>query len=156
MPPLCSKKSNKKSGKTMLNLEQIKQILPHREPFLFVDEVLELTPQKGGIGIKHVRAEEFYFQGHFPGNPIMPGVLITESLAQMGAIVLLSDPAYKGKLAYFTGIDKAKFRRIVVPGDTLRLEVEITRMRGRYGFGKAIACVGKEIACEACFSFVVG
>jgi 3-hydroxyacyl-[acyl-carrier-protein] dehydratase len=140
----------------MLNLTQIKQILPHREPFLFVDEVRELTPGKGGVGQKYIRGDEAYFTGHFPGNPIMPGVLITESLAQMGAIVLLSDPAFQGKIAYFTGIDKAKFRRKVIPGDTLILTVEVSRMRGRFGFGKAVATVGDEIACEASFSFVVG
>jgi len=139
-----------------LTREQIMEILPHRAPFLFVDEVLDYTPMKGGIGIKHVLADEFYFQGHFPGHPVMPGVLITESLAQMGAIVLLSDPAYHGKIAYFTGIEKAKFRRKVIPGDTLRLEVEITKMRGRFGFGNAVAKVEGEIACEAQFSFVVG
>ncbi len=140
----------------MLNLEQIKAILPHREPFLMVDEVLEFTPMKTGVGIKHVRAEEYYFAGHFPNHPVMPGVLITEALAQMGAIVLLSDPLYQGKIAYFTGIENAKFRRMVVPGDTLRLEVEITRMRGRFGFGNAVATVDGEIACQASFSFAVG
>jgi 3-hydroxyacyl-[acyl-carrier-protein] dehydratase len=139
-----------------LTLEEIKAILPHRDPFLFVDEVLDFTPMKGGTGIKHVRAEEFFFAGHFPGHPVMPGVLITESLAQMGAIVLLADPAYQGKIAYFTGIEKAKFRRKVIPGDTLLLEVEITKMRGRFGFGTAVAKVEGEIACEAQFSFVVG
>jgi len=140
----------------MLSLEEIKAILPHREPFLLVDEVLDYTPMKGGIGIKHVLADEYYFKGHFPGHPVMPGVLITESLAQMGAIVLLSDPQYRGKIAYFTGIEKARFRRKVVPGDTLRLDVEITKMRGRFGFGTAVATVEGEIACEAQFSFVVG
>ncbi len=139
-----------------LNLEQIKQIIPHRDPFLFVDEVLEYVPLKTGVGLKHVREDEFYFKGHFPDFPVMPGVLITESLAQMGAIVLLSDPAYAGKLVFFTGIEKAKFRRKVLPGETLRLEVEITRMRGRFGFGSAVAKVGDEIACEATFSFSVG
>jgi 3-hydroxyacyl-[acyl-carrier-protein] dehydratase len=140
----------------MLSREQIMEILPHRDPFLLVDEVLDYTPMKGGVGVKHVLPDEFYFKGHFPGHPVMPGVLITESLAQMGAIVLLSDPAYRGKIAYFTGIDRAKFRRKVVPGDTLRLEVEITRMRGRFGFGEAVAKVDDEVACEAKFSFVVG
>ncbi|MDP3130408.1 MAG: 3-hydroxyacyl-ACP dehydratase FabZ, partial [Bacillota bacterium] len=123
---------------------------------LFVDEVLEYTPMKGGIGIKHVLSDAYYFKGHFPDHPVMPGVLITESLAQMGAIVLLSDPLYRGKIAYFTGIEKARFRRKVIPGDTLRLEVEITKMRGRFGFGSAIATVEGEVACEAQFSFVVG
>ncbi len=140
----------------MLSLEEIKAILPHREPFLLVDEVLDYTPMKGGIGIKHVHADEFYFKGHFPGHPVMPGVLITESLAQMGAIVLLSDPQYRGKIAYFTGIEKARFRKKVVPGDTLKLDVEITKMRGRFGFGTAVATVEGEVACEAQFSFVVG
>lgn len=139
-----------------LNLEQIKNIIPHRDPFLLVDEVIDYVPLKTGIGLKHVKEDEFYFKGHFPGFPVMPGVLITESLAQMGAIVLLSDPAYAGKLVFFTGIEKAKFRRKVLPGDTLKLEVEITRMRGRFGFGTAVAFVGEEIACEANFSFSVG
>ncbi|PKK97012.1 MAG: 3-hydroxyacyl-[acyl-carrier-protein] dehydratase FabZ [Tenericutes bacterium HGW-Tenericutes-2] len=139
-----------------LNLEQIKNIIPHRDPFLLVDEVIDYVPLKTGIGLKYVKEDEFYFKGHFPGFPVMPGVLITESLAQMGAIVLLSDPAYAGKLVFFTGIEKAKFRRKVLPGDTLRLEVEITRMRGRFGFGTAVAFVGEEIACEANFSFSVG
>jgi 3-hydroxyacyl-[acyl-carrier-protein] dehydratase len=140
----------------MLNLEQIKAIIPHRDPFLLVDEVIDYVPLHTGIGLKHVLAEDFFFKGHFPGYPVMPGVLITEALAQMGAIVLLSDPEYAGKLVFFTGIDKAKFRRKVVPGDTLRLEVEITRMRGKFGFGSAIAKVGAEVACEATFSFSVG
>jgi len=139
-----------------LNLEQIKQIIPHRDPFLLVDEVLEYVPLKTGVGLKHVREDEFFFKGHFPGFPVMPGVLITESLAQMGAIVLLSDPTYAGKLVFFTGIEKAKFRRKVLPGETLRLEVEITRMRGKFGFGSAVASVDGEIACEATFSFSVG
>ena len=140
----------------MLNLEQIKAIIPHRDPFLLVDEVIDYVPLKTGIGLKHVHEDEFFFKGHFPGYPVMPGVLITEALAQMGAIVLLSDPEYAGKLVFFTGIDKAKFRRKVVPGDTLRLEVEITRMRGKFGFGSAVAKVGMDIACEATFSFSVG
>lgn len=139
-----------------LNSEQIKKIIPHRDPFLLVDEVIDYVPLKTGIGLKHVREDEYFFKGHFPEFPVMPGVLITESLAQMGAIVLLSDPNYTGKLVFLTGIEKAKFRRKVLPGDTLRLEVEITRMRGRFGFGQAIAYVEKEIACEASFSFSVG
>jgi 3-hydroxyacyl-[acyl-carrier-protein] dehydratase len=140
----------------MLNLEQIKMIIPHREPFLLVDEVVEYTPLKNGVGLKHVKADDFFFKGHFPDFPVMPGVLITEALAQMGAIVLLSAKEYAGKLVFFTGIEKAKFRRKVVPGDTLRLEVEITRMRGKFGFGSAVAKVDDEIACEATFSFSVG
>lgn len=139
-----------------LNTEQIKQIIPHRDPFLLVDEVIDYVPLKTGIGLKHVREDEYFFKGHFPEFPVMPGVLITESLAQMGAIVLLSDPDYTGKLVFFTGIEKAKFRRKVLPGDTLRLEVEITRMRGRFGFGSAIAYVDNDVACEASFSFSVG
>jgi 3-hydroxyacyl-[acyl-carrier-protein] dehydratase len=138
-----------------LSIDEIKKIIPHREPFLLVDEVIDFIPRVSGIGLKYVNAEDFYFKGHFPEFPVMPGVLITESLAQMGAIVLLSDPEYSGKLVFFTGIEKAKFRRKVIPGDILKLEVKITRMRGRFGFGNAIAKVGEEIACEASFSFSV-
>jgi len=138
-----------------LDLEEIKKIIPHRDPFLFVDEVIDYTPRKGGIGLKFIGPDEFFFKGHFPGYPIMPGVLITESLAQMGAIVLLSDPEYAGRLVFFAGIEKAKFRRKVVPGDTLRLEVEITRLRSHFGFGTAVAKVGDEVACEASFSFSI-
>ena len=131
----------------MLNKEQIKEIIPQREPFLMIDEVEEFVPGKMAIAYKNVDENEWYFKGHFPGNPIMPGVLITESLAQAGAIAILSMEENKGKNALFGGIDKMKFKRKVVPGDKLKLEVEIIKRKGPIGIGEAIAsCDGKIVA----------
>ncbi|MHB1413310.1 MAG: 3-hydroxyacyl-ACP dehydratase FabZ [Thermoleophilia bacterium] len=140
---------------TTLSQEQIKQIIPHRDPFLFLDEITELVPGARAVALKHVRAGEPHFQGHFPGQPIMPGVLIVEGLAQAGAVAALSLPENKGKLVLFAGIDGARFRRPVVPGDTLRLEVEMTRMRGRVGKAEAQAFVGGELACRAELTFAI-
>ncbi len=138
-----------------LNQEQIKDILPHRDPFLFLDEVVELEPGVRAVAIKRVRPEEPHFRGHFPGQPIMPGVLIVEALAQAGAVAALSLPENKGKLVLFAGIDGARFKRPVVPGDTLRLEVEMTRMRGRVGKAEAQAFVDEELACRAELTFAI-
>jgi len=140
---------------TKLDREQIQQIIPHRDPFLFLDEVLELEPGKRAVAIKAVRAEEPHFQGHFPGQPIMPGVLIVEALAQAGAVAALSLPENKGKLVLFAGIDNVRFKRPVVPGDTLRLEVEMTRMRGPVGKGEAKATVDGALACRAELTFAI-
>lgn len=136
-----------------LNREQIQEIIPHRHPFLLVDRVIALEPGKTAIGERDVREDDFFFPGHFPGEPVMPGVLILESLAQTGAITLLSVPENKGKSVYFAGIRQAKFRHKVVPGDTLRLEVELTRANGKFGIGKSKAFVGAVLACEAEFTF---
>ena len=131
----------------MLNKNEIKQIIPQREPFLMIDVVEEYVPGKSAIAYKHVSEDEWYFKGHFPGNPIMPGVLITESLAQTGAIAILSLEANKGRNALFAGIDKMRFKKQVVPGDVLKLEVKIIKQKGPIGVGEALAtCDGKIVA----------
>ncbi len=131
----------------MLNKNEIKQIIPQREPFLMIDEVEEYVPGESAIAYKHVSEDEWYFKGHFPGNPIMPGVLITESLAQTGAIAILSLEANKGRNALFAGIDKMRFKKQVVPGDVLKLEVKIIKQKGPIGVGEAlVTCDGKIVA----------
>lgn len=139
----------------MLDINEIQNILPHRYPFLLVDRILEIEQGKRAVGIKNVSANEPFFQGHFPGYPVMPGVLIIEAMAQVGAVALLSMPEYSGKLALFAGIDKARFRRQVVPGDQIVFEVELTRLRGKIGKGKGIAKVEGQVAAEAELTFAV-
>lgn len=139
-----------------MDINEIMQVLPHRYPFLLVDRIEAMEPGQRAVGIKNVTINEPFFQGHFPGYPVMPGVLIIEAMAQVGAVALLSMPEYAGKLALFAGIDKARFRRQVVPGDTLRIEVEVTRLRGRVGKSKAKAEVNGEIAAEAELMFAIG
>ena len=138
-----------------MDINQIKERLPHRYPFLLIDRVISIDGNKI-VAIKNVTANENYFQGHFPIEPVMPGVLIIEALAQTGAVAILSKDEFKGKIAYFAGIDKAKFRRKVVPGDTLRLEVELTKLRGRAGVGYGIAYVDDKKVCEGELTFMVG
>lgn len=139
----------------MLNSEQIQQIIPHRYPFLLIDSVQELEAGKRVVAIKNVTFNEYFFAGHFPQKPVMPGVLIIEALAQAGAVAILSMPEYKGKIAYFGGIDKARFKKMVTPGDTLRLEVEIIKIRGPVGTGSAKAYVGEDLAASCELMFVV-
>ena len=139
-----------------LNIEQIQEILPHRYPFLLVDKVIELEPGQRAVGIKNVTMNENYFQGHFPGHPVMPGVLQVEALAQTGAIAVLSLEEYKGKIVYFGGIDKLRFKQKVVPGDVLRLEVELIKRRGPIGIAKAVATVDGKIAVQGEITFAVG
>lgn len=139
----------------IIEVNEIMKRIPHRYPFLLVDRVLELEPGKRGVGIKNVTVNEPFFQGHFPGIPIMPGVLIIEAMAQLGAVVVLGMPENQGKLALFAGIDKVRFRRQVVPGDQLRLEVEMTRLRGSIGKGKGRAFVDGELAVEGEIMFAL-
>ena len=123
----------------MLNIDEILKILPHRTPFLLIDRIDEMEPGKRAVGTKCVSFNEPYFAGHFPGMPVMPGVLIIEALAQVGAVALLSEEENKGKVAFFGGIDNARFKDKVVPGDVLRLKVEIIRKKGPVGYGMAKA-----------------
>jgi len=133
----------------MLSTQEIMAIIPHRYPFLLIDRVLELEPGARAVAEKLVSANEPHFAGHFPGNPIMPGVLIVEALAQTGAVAALSLPEHRGKLAVFAGIDECRFRRVVRPGEVLRLEVSVEKFRRGVGKARARATVAGELACEA-------
>lgn len=139
----------------MLNKEQIKEIIPQREPFLMIDEVETYIPGESAVAYKKVDKKEWYFQGHFPGNPIMPGVLIAESLAQTGAVAILSMEENKGKNALFGGIDKMKFKKMVVPGDILKLEVKIIKRKGPIGIGEAFASVNEKVVAKGELTFAV-
>ena len=139
----------------MLNKEEIKNIIPQRDPFLMIDEVEEYVPGESAIAYKNVNEQEWYFKGHFPDNPIMPGVLIAESLAQTGAVAILSMEENKGKNALFGGIDKMKFKRKVVPGDRLKLEVKIRKRKGPIGVGEAIATVDEKIVAKGELTFAL-
>lgn len=138
-----------------MDIKEIMDIIPHRYPFLLIDKVIKVEENKI-IAIKNVTANEQYFQGHFPAEPVMPGVLIIEALAQAGAVSLLSKDEFKGKIAYFAGINNAKFRRKVVPGDILRLEIELIKVRGKAGIGYGIAYVEDKKVCEGELTFMIG
>ncbi|MCM3112037.1 3-hydroxyacyl-ACP dehydratase FabZ [Lederbergia lenta] len=139
----------------MLDIQQIKEIIPHRYPFLLVDKITELEEGKKAVGLKNVTANEEFFNGHFPDYPVMPGVLIVEALAQVGAVAMLIKEENRGRLAFFAGIDKCRFKRQVKPGDQLQLEVEIIRIKGPIGKGKAVASVDGEVVCEAEITFAL-
>ncbi len=138
-----------------LTRDQIEELIPHRPPFLLLDEVVELVPGERCHARRLIRPDDWWFTGHFPGNPVMPGVLIVEALAQAGVVTALSHPANAGKLILFAGIDKVRFKRVVVPGDTLDLKVEVTMARSAVGRGKVNATVAGEMACRGELMFAL-
>jgi 3-hydroxyacyl-[acyl-carrier-protein] dehydratase len=142
--------------KNVLNVTEIKNIIPHRYPFLLIDKVEIIEEGVKGIGYKNITINEYFFQGHFPEYPVMPGVLIIEAMAQTGAVVILSQENFKGKTPFLAGLNKVKFRKKVVPGDTLLMTVEISKLRGSIGVGKGKAEVDGQIVCEAEFLFAIG
>ena len=139
----------------LVDRDGVKDLIPHREPILLLDGLTELTPGKRAVGVKYVDPDDYFLAGHFPGNPIMPGVLIVEALAQTGACALLGSKDTAGKLVLFAGIDRVRFRRPVRPGDTLVLTVEIDRIRGPIGRGQAVATVDGEVAVEGRLTFAL-
>lgn len=139
----------------MLNKEEIKKVIPQREPFLMIDEIEEYVPGEYCIAYKNISNDEYYFQGHFPEKPIMPGVLIVEALAQAGAFAVLSEEENKGKNVLFAGIKNMKFKQIVFPGDKLKLEVKIIKRKGTIGIGEAIATVNEKIVAKGELTFAI-
>ena len=139
-----------------LDVKQIEEIIPHRHPFLLVDYIEDYEPGEYAVGYKCVTFREDFFKGHFPEQPVMPGVLIVEALAQTGAVAILSQEENRGKIAFFGGIDKCKFKRKVVPGDKLRLETRIIRQKGPVGVGEAVATVDGQVAVKAQLTFMIG
>jgi len=139
----------------MMDIKEIMSVIPHRPPFLLIDKILEFEPGKKITAIKNVTMNEPFFTGHFPGKPVMPGVLLVEAMAQAGAVILLSLEQFKGKIAYFGAINKAKFRGMVVPGDTLKIDVEITKIRKSAGIGMGIAYVGEKKVAEGELTFMI-
>ncbi len=137
------------------NINEIMQIIPHRQPFLFVDKVEVIEAGKSGVGYKSVTINEPFFAGHFPENPVMPGVLIVETMAQVGAVILLSMDTFKGSTAYFAGINKFRFKKKVQPGDLLKMEVEIIKLRGKVGIGYGKAYISDGLAAEGEFMFAI-
>ena len=138
-----------------LEAADLMRILPHRYPFLLVDRIVELTPGERAVGIKQVTANEPQFIGHFPERPIMPGVLLVEALAQTAGVAVLTLDEYRGKVGLFAGIDECRFRRMVIPGDTLLLKVEVEKLRGMFGRARGVASVDGEVAAEALLSIII-
>ena len=141
---------------TVLTAEEIMEIIPHRQPFMLVDRIEELEPGVKAVGKKCVSYNEPFFAGHFPKEPVMPGVLIIEALAQVGAVAILSQPDFKGKTAYFAAINSARFKQKVIPGDVLTLETEIIKVKGPIGIGSAKAYVDGKLVTQAELTFAVG
>lgn len=138
-----------------LNINQIKEVLPHRHPFLLIDKIIDFEEDKSIIGIKNVSVNEEFFNGHFPDHPVMPGVLIIEALAQTGAVLVLMRPENKGKIAFFAGIDNVRFKRQVVPGDQLKLEIEVIKLKSSVGKCNARATVDGEVVCQGELMFMI-
>ena len=141
---------------SVLSTKEIMEVLPHRAPFLLIDTIEELEAGTRAVAKKNVTYNEPYFAGHFPGNPVMPGVLIVEALAQTGAVAILSQPQWQGKTAYFAGINQVKFKQKVLPGDTLTLETEIVKVKGPVGVGMGHAYVDGKLVCQAELTFAIG
>lgn len=139
-----------------MNIEEIMQVLPHRYPFLLVDKIIELIPGEKAVGIKNVTINEPFFSGHFPGRPVMPGVLMIEAIAQVGACAILSDEKFKGQLAYIAGVDRIRFKRMAVPGDSLQIVTELTSIKGNIGKGKGRITINEEMVCGGEFLFALG
>lgn len=139
----------------LMTQEEIKKIIPHRDPFLLIDTIEEMEEGKKVVATKHMKEDEFWFKGHFPDYPVVPGVLMLEMMAQAGAVSMLALPENKGKLGFFGGVKDAKFRRQVVPGDTLRIEVEIIKVKGPVGVGKGVCTVNGEKAVSAEITFAI-
>lgn len=139
----------------MLDAKQIMEIIPHRQPILMVDRIVEMEPGKRAVALKNVSANEPVFQGHYPGNPIFPGVFIIEAMAQAGAVALMSLPELAGRVPLFAGVDECKFKRPVLPGDQLRIEIEIVGMKRGIGIGAGKAFVGEELKAEALIKFAM-
>jgi len=141
---------------TTLSVAEIERLIPHRWPFLLVDRIVEYDPEaKRIVGLKAVTATEWFFQGHFPGLPVLPGVIQIEALAQTMAVYVARQPGFGDRIGLFAGIDEVRFKRVVVPGDTLRLEVTMEKLGSRFGKGRAVASVNGEVACEGLLSFVI-
>ncbi|MDD3269171.1 MAG: 3-hydroxyacyl-ACP dehydratase FabZ [Syntrophomonadaceae bacterium] len=140
---------------TEMNIEAIMKVLPHRYPFLLVDRIIEMVPGEKAVGIKNVTINEPFFIGHFPGSPVMPGVLMIEAMAQVGACAILSDERYQGQLAYLAGVDRIRFKRLAVPGDTLIITTEFSNMKGNIGKGKSSIKIDDQTVCGGEFLFAL-